>query len=226
MTLLDPKAQLLAKLERVAEALGDDLDQVVFVGGMATLFHTPSMRITDDVDCMVDMAMPAYYQFGDRMRARGFCEEPRGNVICRWRLRWEGGLVTLDVVPTQGSLLGFSTRWYPEAFACAERVSLASGREVKIITPLYLVATKIEAFKDRGKGDFYESHDLEDMVAVLASRASLRSQIQGSQEPVCVAIREELRALREPLLDVLPGHLSPQEREEVLEDLAAWLAAL
>lgn len=226
MTTIDPKAHLLARLERVAEALGDDLDQVVFVGGMATLFHTTSVRSTDDVDCMVDMAMPAYYQLGARMRARGFIEDPSGNVICRWRLRWEGGQVTLDVVPTQGRVLGFSTRWYPEAFACAERVALASGREVKIITPLYLVATKIEAFKDRGNGDFYGSHDLEDTVAVLASNAGLRTHLQGSQEPVCVAIREELRALREPLLDVLPGHLSPQERESVLEDLTTWLLAL
>jgi hypothetical protein len=198
----------------------------VFVGGMATLFHTASVRVTDDVDCMVDMAMPAYYQLGERMRARGFREDPSGNVICRWRLRWEGGQVTLDVVPTQGNVLCFSTRWYPEAFVCAERVILASGREVRLITPLFLVATKIEAFKDRGNGDFYESHDLEDMVAVLASSASLRTQIQGGQEPVSIAIREDLRAMREPLLDVLPGHLSPSERASVLEELAAWLGSL
>lgn len=50
MTTNDPKVHLLARLERVAEALGDDLDQVVFVGGMATLFHTTSVRSTDDVD--------------------------------------------------------------------------------------------------------------------------------------------------------------------------------
>lgn len=220
------RAWLTDRLEQVAEALSDDLENVVFVGGMAALFHTSSVRTTDDVDCMVDMAMPAYYKLGERMRARGFREDSSGGVICRWRLHREGGHVTLDVVPTQGSILGFSTRWYPEAFACAEPVRLGSGRVVRLISPLYLVATKLEAFKDRGDGDFYASHDLEDAVAVLAANASLRAHIQESQEPVCAAIRQDLRAMRESLLDSLPGHLSPAERETVLEDLLAWLTAL
>ena len=220
------REHLLAMLERVAEALGDDLDSVVFVGGIAASFYASSVRFTEDVDCMVDMDRPAYYQLGERLRARGFRENFTSGVICRWRLRQHNGEIILDVVPTDAKVLGFSTRWYPEAFARAERISLASGRIVSVVTSLYLVATKIEAFKDRGEGDFLASHDLEDMIAVLASSAGLRAHIQSSGEPVCVAVRFELRAMREPLSRALIYHLSPGEQDEVLPDLVAWLQAL
>jgi hypothetical protein len=220
------RAQLQTMLERVVSALGDDLDNVVFVGGMAASFYVASVRVTDDVDCMVDMATPAYYQLGDRLRTRGFREDRASGVICRWRLGHEGGHVTLDVVPTRGEVLGFSTRWYPEAFVCAQSVALPSGRVVRLITPLYLVATKIEAFKDRGQGDFAASHDLEDLVAVLASDASLRARIRESQEPVCLSIRGDLRAMGDSLLDVLINHLSDEEQGEVLEQLFGWLRSL
>lgn len=213
-------------LERVAEALGDDLPHVVFVGGMAASFYASSVRVTEDVDCMVDMAMPAYYQLGERLRSRGFREDTTGGVICRWRLRQQDEEITLDVVPTDAKVLGFSTRWYPEAFASAERVTLASGRVVAVVTPLYLVATKIEAFKDRGEGDFLASHDLEDMISVLASSASTRAQIQAGHEAVCTAIREELRNMRAQLASALVYHLSPEEQDETLEALVIWLQSL
>jgi hypothetical protein len=213
-------------LERVAEALGDDLDRVVFVGGIVASFHASEVRLTEDVDCIVDMAMPAYYQLGQRLRARGFREDSSGGVICRWVLHQGGEPISLDIVPTDAKVLGFSTRWYPEAFARAERVLLASGRSVSLVPPLYLVATKLEAFKDRGEGDFLASHDLEDAISVLASSNPLREQIQQDQTPVCEAIREDLRSFKDPLLGALIYHLPPAEHGEVLDTLAAWLLAL
>ncbi len=219
------REQLLAMLEDIAEALGDDLHEVVFVGGIAASFHVASVRMTEDVDCMVDMTMPAYYRFGERLRSKGFSEEPQGNVICRWRLQRASGVITLDVVPTQGNVLGFSTRWYQEAFASSETVTLPSGRVARLITPLHLVATKIEAFKDRGEKDFLASHDLEDMVAVLAAWPDVRDRIARGQEPVCVAIRGELVAMREELAESLLGHLATED-ESVVEQLTAWLLAL
>lgn len=223
---MNHRERLLAMLDRVAEALGEDLDRVVFVGGIVASFHASSVRLTEDVDCIVDMAMPAYYQLGQRLRARGFREDSSGGVICRWILPQDGEAISLDIVPTDAKVLGFSTRWYPEAFARAERVTLNSGRVISLLAPLYLVATKLEAFKDRGEGDFLASHDLEDMISVLASSQPLREQIQHDGAPVCEALREELKAMREPLLRALIYHLAPEEQEEVQDALAAWLLAL
>jgi hypothetical protein len=213
-------------LERVAEALGEDLERVVFVGGIVASFHASAVRLTEDVDCIVDMTMPAYYQMGQRLRARGFREDTSGGILCRWLLPHDGDLISLDIVPIDAKVLGFSTRWYPEAFLHAERVTLRSGRVISMVAPLYLVATKLDAFKDRGGGDFLASHDLEDVISVLASSSSLREQIQQDDAPVCEALREDLKGMRASLLQALIYHLSPEEQGEVQDDLAAWLLAL
>lgn len=41
----------------------------------------------------------------------------------------------------------------------------------------YFLATKLEAFKDRGKQDFLLSHDLEDITSVIDSRPEIASDV-------------------------------------------------
>ena len=41
-----------------------------------------------------------------------------------------------------------------------------------VTAPVFL-ATKLEAFRGRGQGDFLFSHDLEDLMAVVDGRAAL-----------------------------------------------------
>lgn len=219
------RAALLSQLETVTSAMQEDAEQVVVVGGMAALFYTSAVRVTEDIDCMVSLDRAGYYQLADRLRSRGFRESKE--LTCRWRYPRPGGEpLSLDLVPTDASLLGFSSRWYAEAFPHARTFALASGRLVRVIDPVYLVATKLEAFRSRGQGDFRGSHDLEDLVAVLAASTDVRARVQSSEEPVCVAVREELRAIRDELLPRLDGHLTPRERETVADELHAWLLAL
>ena len=42
-----------------------------------------------------------------------------------------------------------------------------AGSEVRIVTPVYVVATKLEAFQGRGSSDVTASHDLEDILTVV-----------------------------------------------------------
>ncbi len=77
-------------LERAAVALGDLVDgEVVFVGGAtvglwATDGATAEFRPTDDVDVIVEVtSRSAYYRFEERLRARGFLNDPEDGVICR-----------------------------------------------------------------------------------------------------------------------------------------------
>ena len=70
-------------------------------------------------------------------------------------------------MPTEGSVLDFKNKWYPDGYANSEEVLLPSGQPVRIFSLPYFLASKIEAFKDRGKENFLLSPDMEDIIAVL-----------------------------------------------------------
>jgi hypothetical protein len=59
----------------------------------------------------------------------------------------------LDLMPIDSSILGFINIWYGPAFENARRTRIGEA-EVRLITALYFVATKLEAFHGRGKNDF------------------------------------------------------------------------
>jgi sugar (pentulose or hexulose) kinase len=68
----------LGMVERIAAALGQLRDRVVFVGGSATglLITDPmaaAIRVTKDVDVIVEVATHGgYYQIEEALRAQGF----------------------------------------------------------------------------------------------------------------------------------------------------------
>jgi hypothetical protein len=116
--------------------------------------------------------------------------------------------VRVDVMPTQGGVLGFRNRWYPEAMANAVEVEIR-GQRFRIVDAPHFCATKLDAFSDRGNGDFYH-HDLEDVVAVIDGRDELLGELRETGERVRRYVAQELRALlRTPgFLEALPGHLA------------------
>lgn len=183
----------LAILELVAHALGPVCDDVVFVGGCATgLLLTQArpdrIRITEDVD-IVAQALSAhdYHAIEARIRAQGFSNDMRPDApVCRWVYK----SVTLDVMPTVKDILGFANRWYPLAIATAQPVTLPSGQTIKLIAAPVFIATKLEAFKDRGKDasghpDYLGSHDMEDIITIGDRRPELLDE--------CRAMPAELR---------------------------------
>ena len=50
---------------------------------------------------------------------------------------------------------------------------LSKALEIRVVTAPYFLATKLEAFKGRGRGDFFGSHDLEDLVYVVDGRSAI-----------------------------------------------------
>lgn len=83
-------------------------------------------------------------------------------------------------MPTQGEILGFSNRCYPLALDTAQPQVLPNGRTIRIVTAPVFMATKLEAFRGRGRGDYLLSHDREDMMAVVDGRASLLEECRLS----------------------------------------------
>lgn len=197
-----------------AKGLGPLKDEAVFVGGAVIELYLEgrpalTVRATDDVDCVVEVATrTGYHKLEEKLRARGF-RHPVGEPgpICRWE--YQG--LTVDVMPLEGAVFGFSNRWYPEGFAHAATTRLPDGQEIRIFTLPYLLASKLEAFKGRGRGDFMGSSDMEDIVTLIDGAADLAAQIERAPESVSSYLRRSFRVLLadERFLDALEGHLPP-----------------
>ncbi len=204
----------LRQLIDAARLLRPLLHELVFVGGSVTgLFITDKAsgapRTTFDVDAIAEITSYAQYvEFGERLRALGFTEDTSvGAPVCRWVCH----RTVLDVMPLDENILGFSNRWYRAAMGTAVPQRLAEDLEILVVTAPLFLATKIEAFKGRGKGDFSTSHDLEDLISVVDGRATLLVEVQAATLELRAYIRTEITALlgTPAFLDALPGYLFP-----------------
>jgi hypothetical protein len=200
-------------LESAAQKLLPLLSEIVFVGGCATglLITDPGaapVRRTYDVDVISEIVSYAdYAMFSERLRALGFTEDSgEGAPLCRW----QHGELVLDVMPLDASILGFSNRWYADALRTALEVELPSGLKLKAITAPYFLGTKVEAFRGRGHEDYFASHDLEDLIAVIDGRSSLLQEVGESSAELRAYLADAVRRLLSAsrFLDALPGHLS------------------
>ena len=149
-----------------------------------------------------------YATFGDRLRSLGFLEDCReGAPLCRWVHQQ----TTLDLMPLDEKILGFSNRWYRAAMATSVTTQLTDGLEIRVVTAPYFIATKLEAFRGRGQSDLVASRDLEDLISVVDGRVELVTEAQMETADLRRYIGAEIRhILAAPsFLDVLPGYLLP-----------------
>ena len=215
----------------VAKGLKGLKERVVFVGGATIELYvaasTPEGRATDDVDCVVEMASRVnYYMLEEELRRLGFKHPTAEHApICRW----EYSGIPVDVMPTEGKVLGFSNRWYADGMANTRTVELPDGQKVEIFSVPYLLASKIEAFQDRGHGDFLGSRDMEDIITVLDGCPSVREEIGKAPETVRDFLIQRFKEFlgNTNFIDSLQGHIEAlQPRSGRAEKLLALLRDL
>jgi len=203
----------------VARRLGNLREKVVFVGGCATgLFITdpamPEVRVTKDVDVIIDIATRMEYsRLEADLRSKGFRNDISEDApLCRWLV--DG--IKVDVMPTQEDILGFSNHWYLPAIENANYVQLEKELAIKLVTPPYFLATKIEAFKGRGKGDYMASHDMEDIITVLDGRREIVDEIKKSSDELKTFLSRTFQKFLgdENFLDAIPGQLLPDHANQ------------
>lgn len=193
------RGRLLAMLEQVAEALGEDLRaRLVFVGGCTTAFFVTDVatlegvRATDDVDLVVDLAgYGEWARLQDELRARGFRESAEDDVICRMRL----GALKVDIMPDDPAILGFSNPWYRLGMETAIDQRLTDRLTIRLFTPPLFLATKLQAWCGRGGGDMVMSRDLEDVLLVVDGRPALVGEVRAAEPEVRAFIAGEIAAL-------------------------------
>lgn len=213
--MADPNLALLAGMAR---AMGPLCEQVVFVGGCATglLIDNASLmdvRPTEDVDAIVEVAsLAGYHRLADQLAQRGFKQTMADNTP---PFRWFWNRLQLDLVPLDEKVLGFANPWYRAGFDAAMNAELAEGLVLRHLSAPYFLATKFEAFRDRGQNDVFMSHDLEDILTVVEGRSTLVAEVAAASDDVRRHIAGSVAGLLAlpSFANALPGLLSNPDQE-------------
>ncbi len=157
-------------LKLALNLLGDLSEELIFVGGSTTcLYINPEiadeLRPTEDVDCIVETySRKAYSEIEKKLRDKGFTHDTRAKApICRFRYK---DILILDVMPDDKGVLGFSNSWYTPGIKDKVTKSI-EDKNINILSLPYFLASKFEAFENRGSEDPRFSTDLEDIILVL-----------------------------------------------------------
>ena len=187
----------ITRIKGVYNALGELRDAVAFVGGATVSLYTDypdrvDIRPTNDIDVLVEIATYGEYtKIQEKLSGLNFQPDTESNVICRYTYQ---GLV-VDIMPTGEDVLGFSNKWYKDGFAHLQQYRIDELTEVKIFTPEYFIASKMEAFKSRGKNDGRLSQDFEDIVFVLDNRKNIWDEMKVTQTPLKEYLVKEFSTL-------------------------------
>lgn len=187
-------------LQTVADGLEELKDEIVFVGGaVAELYAddpaSSDIRTTQDVDCTIELSSyKELTELEEELRAKGFANDnSQGAPICRWIYQE----IKVDVMPTEGNVLGFNNQWFPGGVDNKISKTLPNGTEIFVFPPEYYLAAKFEAHSDRGGNDLRQSHDFEDIIYVLDNCTDILEVIRNADEDVKSYLKAECERMLE-----------------------------
>ncbi len=154
--------------KRVATALGELNEKVVYVGGgiVSLYIDDPAaedVRPTKDVDISLEIvSLDQLDSLRERLNEKGFTQSHEDKVICRFRLED----IKVDVMSTQTIGWAPGNRWFKDGFHSSFLYDL-DGLSIRLLPLPYFMVSKFDAFHDRGSKDPRTSHDFEDIVYLL-----------------------------------------------------------
>lgn len=208
----------LALVAQVAEGLHELRDRMVFIGGAVISLYTDDpaadeVRPTGDIDITINLAnYTEWTQMQERLTELGFYPDPHGQSICSYKYKD----IAIDIMPADDSSIGISNSWYKPGFEYQQQIELPAGIKINILPSPYFLATKLEAFIDRGKNDFYGSHDYEDIIYLIDNRTTIVEEILAADIKVKEFIKTQLTAIKNhpQAEEILAMHIHPLIREE------------
>jgi len=218
----------IAVVAEIAEALKHIKQEMVFVGGAVVSLYTDDpaadeIRPTEDVDMTLNIINLSHWQqVQEQLGALGFHPNPFGHAICSYKYK----NIPVDIMASEDGPLGPANRWYKVGFKNLQTVK-ASDQEIKILSAPCYLATKFEAFNNRGS-DYRTSHDIEDIVYVLDNRMKIVEEIAIDNIEIRKFIREQLQIIMQKGLmqEILMAHIHPlmlAERLPIVEDKIAQI---
>ena len=149
-------------------------------------------RPTDDIDIVVELLTYANeVAFEEQLRKIGFENDMKSKVRCRFKFQ---GII-IDIMSTHDNWSGFNNKWYPDGYKNAMDYTINKDYTIKIFSPPYFIASKLEAFKDRGKNDGRQSNDFEDIIFVFEYREAVWEELKNVSGKVQKYLKSELNQL-------------------------------
>lgn len=147
----------------------------------------------------------------------GFHPDPFGHAICSYKYKD----IPVDIMAAEDGPFGPSNRWYKIGFNNLWTAN-AKNQKIKILSAPCYLATKFEAFNNRGK-DYRTSHDMEDIIYVLDNRIGIVEDIKKDNARIANFIKEQLQNIihKGMMQEVLVAHIHPlmlAERLPMAED--------
>ncbi|MEZ5010065.1 MAG: nucleotidyl transferase AbiEii/AbiGii toxin family protein [Chitinophagales bacterium] len=205
---------------KIANALGELKQEVVFVGGaMVSLYiddtAAEDIRPTKDIDLTFQITTANKLEIlREKLIEKGFKQSHEEDVICRFHY----DDLKVDVMSTQAVGWAPSNKWFEQGFEAAIPIRL-ENIEIKILTLPYFLATKMEAFFDRGVKDLYKSHDFEDIIYLFNHTSTIVEQILNTEENLKAYLQFSVKEIvnNKRILTVIPGHLYFENIDERLQ---------
>lgn len=213
----------IAVVAEVAEALQDIKQDMVFVGGAVVSLYTDDpaadeIRPTQDIDMTLNIVNLSHWEkVQTQLGTLGFHPDPFGHAICSYKYKD----IPVDIMATEDGPLGPANRWYKIGFENLWSTK-AKDQDIKILSAPCYLATKFEAFNDRGS-DYRISHDIEDIIYVLDNRIGIVEEIENDDTRIANFIKEQLQKIvnKGLLQEVLMAHIHPlmlDERLPIVEE--------
>lgn len=209
----------MAVTKKIAAALGSLNEQVVYVGGavVSLYINDPSaddVRPTKDLDLSVKIAgLSQLEALREALIHRGFVRSADDSVMCRFRY----DDVLVDVMATEPIGWAPGNRWFKQGFDLAFSYRL-DDVQIRLLPLSCFLATKFDAFFDRGAHDVWASHDFEDIIYLFNHVSDITEHVLNSETRVksyladCAGKILENRRLKEAVV----GHLFYESSDERL----------
>ncbi|MFC2152316.1 nucleotidyl transferase AbiEii/AbiGii toxin family protein [Bacteroidota bacterium] len=211
-------------IKRIARALGDLNNRVVYVGGAVVSLYiddpaADDVRPTQDIDISLEITSSGELEnLRQELAVKRFTQSAEDTVMCRFR--YEG--ISVDVMATEEIGWALANRWFRPGFDHLQVVELVPELNIRILSIAYFLATKFEAFNDRGGDEPRTSKDFEDIVYVLDNHTNLVNEIITAPADVKGFLIERFNELlRDDMEEAILSHLNPftqSERFELLID--------
>lgn len=215
--------------KKVANALGDLNETVVYVGGaMVSLYiddpAAEDIRPTKDIDLTFQVGSYAKLEeLRQELTDRGFTQSAEDKVNCRFRFED----LKVDVMATAAVGWAPSNPWFKAGFGKAVPIPL-DDLTIRILPLPYFLATKMAAFFDRGLKDVYASPDLEDIVYLFNYTTTIDREVIKADEKVKAYLQASLTRLLQDkkIVSAMEGHLYYEQAAERLEIIKARMNAI
>ncbi|MBU2950972.1 hypothetical protein KO493_09695 [Tamlana agarivorans] len=203
-------------IKRVAEALRELNDEVIYVGGATVSLYVndpaaDDVRPTKDIDISIKIVSLSHLEeIREKLVAKGFKQTADVDVICRFKL----DDILVDVMGTKPVGWAPANPWFEAGFENREQMDI-EGQTINIMPLPYFLASKFVAHSDRGGNDPRMSHDFEDVIYILDNRTDWHEIVDNADKEVNIYLLEQFQNILESsrMQEAILGNLYYETQE-------------